>query len=169
MKTGSHNPNYRHGFESLPEYRVWAGMKQRCYDKNADNYRRYGGRGIQVCEAWLNPKEFIDWLHANGWQKGLTIERTNNNDNYHPGNCILIKHQYNCWNKGVKNSNNTSGYGGVTLTKYGTWQATTRMNGKRKYLGVHRTAKIAALYKDAYILARGALLPMNFPEVAICR
>jgi hypothetical protein len=51
-------------------------MKARCYNEKHDAYPYYGGRGVRVCEEWLNnPKAFIDWAIANGWQRGLDIDK----------------------------------------------------------------------------------------------
>lgn len=46
-----------HGKSADPVYYIWEGMKARCYNENSDSYSRYGGRGIKVCDAWLNSFE----------------------------------------------------------------------------------------------------------------
>lgn len=69
-------------------YRVYWGMRQRCYNPNQKHYNRYGGRGITVCDEWLNSYEsFYKWAIDNGYSEGLTIDRINNDGNYEPGNC----------------------------------------------------------------------------------
>lgn len=67
---------------------IYQGMKQRCYNTNRPNYKYYGGRGVSVCDEWLNnPQAFYDWAMANGYQENLTIDRINNDGNYEPQNC----------------------------------------------------------------------------------
>lgn len=66
-------------------YRIWWSMKQRCENKNASAYSRYGGRGIKVCEKWQDFREFLKDM---GEQPiGMTIERENNDGDYEPVNC----------------------------------------------------------------------------------
>src|SRR6266850_3206174 len=76
----------KHGMARTPEYRAWVHMKYRCTNPNAQNYHRYGGRGIQVCEQWMS--SFISFLADVGHRpiKNLTLERINNDGNYEPGN-----------------------------------------------------------------------------------
>lgn len=69
-------------------YRIWKGIKNRCYNPKANNYKYYGGRGIAVCEEWLNDFiAFYNWAKANGYNDNLTIDRINTNGNYEPLNC----------------------------------------------------------------------------------
>ena len=68
--------------------RIYNGMKQRCYNPNIDNYSNYGGRGISICEEWLNDREaFIEWALSHGYSNNLSIDRIDVNGNYEPSNC----------------------------------------------------------------------------------
>ena len=69
-------------------YNIWKSMKHRCYDKRCMAFARYGGRGIKICGTWLeNYYAFCEWALSNGWEKGLQLDRIDNNDGYYPENC----------------------------------------------------------------------------------
>jgi len=71
-------------------YLIWQGIKNRCLNKNSFAYKDYGGRGIKVCERWLNSFEnFYDDM-IEGYAKGLTLERIDVNGNYEKLNCKWI-------------------------------------------------------------------------------
>ena len=65
MKQRAKEANIKHGFYGSKIYKKYRGMKQRCFDKNSDRYDHYGGRGITICEEWLNKENgftnFCDW------------------------------------------------------------------------------------------------------------
>lgn len=83
-----HNNLYKHGLSDTKLIYIYSNMKQRCYNKNNPGYKNYGGRGIKICNEWLNSFEnFYNWAIKNGYQENLTIERMNNNGNYEPSNC----------------------------------------------------------------------------------
>lgn len=80
-----------HGLSKHPLYNVWRNMKYRCYNRNDNNYHRYGGRGVTVCKAWREDFiSFYKWAMENGYAEGLTIDRVRNNGNYTPSNCRFI-------------------------------------------------------------------------------
>lgn len=87
-------------------------MKERCYDPDNRRYNDWGGRGIRVCDEWLNdPDSFVLWSIENGYQEGLTIDRINNDGDYCPGNCRWVtKHE----NNQNRRSNRNFTYNGKT-------------------------------------------------------
>ena len=69
-------------------YKVWSGIKQRCFNPNSNRYKNYGGRGISICDEWKNSFEtFCKWDLENGYKEGLSIDRIDHEKNYEPSNC----------------------------------------------------------------------------------
>jgi len=63
-------------------------MKGRCYNPNKEAYRRYGQRGIKICDEWKDDFTiFKDWALRSGYQGNLTIDRKDNDKGYYPSNC----------------------------------------------------------------------------------
>ena len=111
-RTGVNNPNYKDGRKNTRLYSIYNNMITRCYNPKGSSYKHYGGRGIQVCEAWLHGFEsFYKWTISNGYQDDLSLDRINNNGNYTPDNCrwVTAKQQaINRRNNHIVNINGTS-------------------------------------------------------------
>ncbi len=80
--------NSTHSLSKHPLYSVYQDMRRRCYDSGCASFKYYGARGI-ICK-WEDVKSFCDWGMANGYKKGLEIDRINNDGNYEPSNCRFI-------------------------------------------------------------------------------
>lgn len=82
-----------------PWYNSYRMMMDRCYRKNAANYKYYGGRGITVCLEWHDPNIFKIWAESSGYRKGLTIDRLDADGNYCPENCKWSTQKQQCNNR----------------------------------------------------------------------
>ena len=72
-------------------YHIYHGMRQRCLNPNNPKYQEYGGRGIRICQEWLDSYEdFRKWAEEHGYCDGLTIDREKSDGNYCPENCRWI-------------------------------------------------------------------------------
>ena len=100
---GHKNPAYTHGGTNSRLYRTYNNIKNRCYYEKGDHYARYGGRGIKMCDEWLNSFEaFSAWALANGYNDTLTIDRINVNGDYTPENCQWLSYKENSLKDRVK-------------------------------------------------------------------
>lgn len=101
-----------HGESKTRLYHVWRGMIDRCYYPSHNRYKDYGGRGICICDEWLNNYiVFAQWAKDNGYDENAprgrcTIDRIDVNGPYAPWNCrfVTMKTQSNNRrnSKGVK-------------------------------------------------------------------
>ena len=92
-------------------------MKRRCYNPEEKFYKDYGGRGIKVCDEWMDKKEghgnFQKWAVENGWEEGRSIDRIDVNGNYEPSNCRWATPEEQANNR---RNNNYVTINGVTKT-----------------------------------------------------
>jgi hypothetical protein len=82
--------NKTHEKRKTSLWAIWHGMKERCLNPNYHNYSSYGGRGISICEDWLKFENFDKWndsLGEEGYKRGLSIDRIDNDKGYSPSNC----------------------------------------------------------------------------------
>lgn len=119
------NRNRKHNMAKTKIYMIWGTIMKRCYNPNEIGYKRYGGRGITVCDEWSNKENgstnFINWAMDNGYIEEIlpngrnkwTLDRINVNGNYEPSNCrfITMKEQNN-----NRRTNHYIAYNGKTHT-----------------------------------------------------
>jgi hypothetical protein len=79
------------GYVKKKYYHTWMGIIYRCYKTTDAGYKRYGAKGIKMCDEWKNDYWiFHNWMEANGWKPGLQVDRfPDKNGNYCPENCRL--------------------------------------------------------------------------------
>lgn len=106
--------SYKHGMYGTRVYKEWVSMKCRCYTESHTSYKNYGGRGIRVCEEWLNDfLSFYTWAIENGYSDELTLDRIDVNGNYCPENCRWVTQKEQARNK---RNNRFINYKGVEHT-----------------------------------------------------
>ena len=76
----------KHGMKGSSTWNSWVSMKSRCLKEKDKDFKRYGGRGITVCDRWLRFDNFLDDMGVKPSSE-YTIDRIYVNGNYEPGNC----------------------------------------------------------------------------------
>ncbi len=115
--------NKTHGKRNTITYNTWANLKQRCYNQNASGFKNYGGRGIKVCDRWLDFKKFLEDMGERP-SKNYSIDRIDNNGDYCKENCRWATRIQQ--NRNSRHCNKLS-FNGKTLTLSG-WSEITGIN-----------------------------------------
>lgn len=119
-------------------YGTWESMKQRCLNKNKDNYHRYGGRGISICNDWLQASKYIEYVETNLGHRpspNHTIDRIDNDKDYEPGNIRWATRKEQSANTRVR-SDNRVGVKGVSFDNTrNKWVVRLTVDGSYKYIG----------------------------------
>jgi len=110
---------FKHGYNGTGTYETWRGMKGRCLNKKRNDYKYYGGRGIKVCERWLEFKNFLDDMGER--PEGKTLDRKDNDGNYEPSNCR--------WATKQEQQLNRNNYTGLSKEEY---QRRYQINNREK-------------------------------------
>lgn len=76
-----------HGMTKTRPYKIWQNMRNRCANPEDEYFKDYGGRGIRVCERWLDSFENFWADMQEGYQPRLTLNRVENGGDYCKGNC----------------------------------------------------------------------------------
>ncbi len=134
-------------------YNTWNNMIQRCTSPNHKVYKDYGGRGITVCEEWLDVATFVAWAESTHPNiTGVSLDRINNDKGYSPENCRWTNNLTQNINQRIK-KNNTSGYVGVVWYKpLSKWMVQIMVNRKNKNLGYYQNIEEAVQVRDNYII-----------------
>jgi hypothetical protein len=87
-----------HGQSKTREYKIWNGIKKRCFNPNCAAYKNYGGRGIVMSDKWRSSfQSFLDDVGLSPTDMH-ELDRTNNNGNYEPGNVRWVLPRENALN-----------------------------------------------------------------------
>ena len=165
--------NYKHGLYKHPLYQIWLEMRRRCHNPKSPRYQNYGGRGIKVCEEWKEaPVRFIQWALNNRWEKGLYLDRQDNDQGYFPDNCRFIDKGLSNRNTQLLNKDNSTGYRGVSFdTGKQKFVSYIKIHGKSKHLGYYSSPVSAAKAYDSMAIFLNDGRPTNFgrfSNVDIC-
>jgi len=126
-------------------------MKYRCNNPSSSDYHRYGGRGISVCEQWLN---FDNFLHDMGEApKGNSLDRIANNGHYEPTNCRWASLKQQCENRNARGYSFHKGH-----QKY---RVAIKVDKKRHYFGCYDTPEEARVVylKNKSLLHKQGVAP----------
>ena len=150
---GCVNLRITHGLTKHPLYGTWASMVKRCTNPNVWDYKHYGGRGITVCEEWLDVKNFVAWYELTYPNiEGLTLDRINNSKGYSPDNCHWADKTTQAINQRM-HRNNTSGYTGIHWNKdKKKWSVRIAFKKERVHIGSFLIKEEAVLARDNYII-----------------
>lgn len=138
----------------------WASMICRCYHTDANIYKKYGAKGVRVCDEWIYSfRSFETWALDNGWyydadaarKDMLTIDRIDSTKGYSPDNCKWSTYAEQNVHLSLARTN-TSGIIGVSWSKYEKkWLTNISINDKTYRIGSFSTKREAALARNKYI------------------
>jgi hypothetical protein len=139
-----------HGFLTIqhPLYRTWHNMLRRCFDDKTSTYGNYGGRGITVCERWMQFKNFANDMGLKP-HPSLTLERKDNDKDYDPSNCKWASRSEQCKNR-RRFCNNTTGHTGIRKIK-DRYDARFDYENLRYQLGRFASAEEAKKFRDEFV------------------
>lgn len=126
-------------------------MKQRCLNPNNPRYSDYGGRGITICDSWIDS---FDNFYKDMGDRPLekSLDRINNDRGYSPQNCKWSTDEEQVYNRRNQH-NNTSGYVGISYDKRYGGRWVSRVNEKRKriFLGSFKNKEEAIKAREKYV------------------
>jgi hypothetical protein len=163
------NPFYKHGYarrgKKTKEYITWEKIRARCLGKNNKDYKYYGGRGIKICQSWLDSFESFLSDMGQAPSKKHSIDRINVNGNYEPENCRWTTQNVQCQNKRQLRKSN-SGHRGI-YKKYvkGKWNGNYEVAINGSYLlFTNDIEKAMHAYDKEALIRYGEHAMLNKPE-----
>ena len=151
-----------HGLKGHKLYGTWRQMVQRCTNSKHKNYKNYGGRGIIICEEWLDIKKFIAWAESTHPNiEGYTLDRIDNDKGYNPDNCRWADRITQAVNKRIQKSNTSKILGVSWTSRDKRWVAQISHRGKKVWLGQFISIEDAIEARNSYILVNKLPNPLS--------
>jgi len=155
---GCKSGNKCHGLSGKKIYRIWVGIKRRCFDCNQICYNRYKDLGME--DEWVNnPVSFIDYVsnlenfdenNIGIGANNISLDRIDSEKGYFKGNLRWATRIVQARNQRLP-KNNTSGYLGVSSLVNGKFSANISINYKNTNIGVFNTPEEAYEARQKYI------------------
>lgn len=144
----------KHGMSRTRLYKIYGGIKARCYNPKCVTYKKYGAKGIRVCNEWMGENGFLnfaEWSNENGYNDTLTIDRIDSSGDYSPDNCRWATYEEQNTHLAMLKTN-TSGLVGVSWSKKERrWIAMISLNNRAKRIGSFQTKEEAAHARNKFI------------------
>ena len=159
---GCVNLRITHGLRVNKFYQTWYGMLQRCTNTMRQDYKNYGGRGIIVCEEWLDIKNFVAWAESTHPNiEGYTLDRIDNDKGYSPENCRWADKTMQSVNQRISKRNTSKILGVSWKSRNKRWVAQIRHMGKKVWLGQFISIEDAIEARNSYILVNKLPNPLS--------
>lgn len=158
-----------HGWNGTKTYKTWEGMWARCRNPKSTTWKHYGGRGVKVCDRWLDFANFVQDMGER--PKGMTLDRIDHNGDYEPSNCRWATMAAQARNKRILVPSES---GVIGVDRSGNikkpWRARVSYLGKEifhKTFGTIEEASAARERAEAELVERlkaEGVLPLDFNE-----
>ena len=132
-------------------YRVWAGIKQRCYNNKCVSYKYYGAVGVTMCKEWKEDYAvFKKWCLDNGWKVGLQVDKDRLSRNlgvtppmYSPATCCILSNKENNAEKVYVQKRKLPRNIYKTKAKFRPYMVQIKIDNKPIYIGSYSTIEEA--------------------------
>ena len=151
-----------HGLSGHKLYGTWKQMVQRCTNPKHKYYGDYGGRGIIICEEWLDIKKFIAWAESTHPNiEGYTLDRIDNDKGYNPDNCRWADRTMQSVNQRISKRNTSKILGVSWVSRDKSWVAQISHMGKKVWIGQFISIEDAIEARNSYILVNKLPNPLS--------
>lgn len=143
--------NKTHALSKSKVYKVYNNMVNRCNNENTEGYEHYGGRGITVCDRWLepSPQGFLNFLEDMGdCPTGMSLDRVDVDKGYSKENCRWADATTQAYNQRKSRANKSGRTGVWWAPSLGKWRASIQKNRVSTELGVFETFEAACRARE---------------------